>query len=292
MELIYRKMPPNYTLVQTSDWHIGPKNCYMTGIEKLVQRVKRTKDCFMAFAGDSVDAVIAGDKRYASCSMELDNPALSPHEQADIVIKVLKPIKKKIVAFGIGNHEFHHINTFSIGHYITEKLGCPYGAYNYKFIALDGKGEPVHRFYITHGNGNLPRGAKDPIQRIANRKAALKRKLDASGHTDCIYMGCGHSHQLLEVEPTIDQEVMLTDDGEGNLEHAYRQQVNQRSSYIAPEARYYGNSGSFLRLYSEPGSQSISYGEMKGYDPAEMGWIELTIKNHELVGVKRVLVGV
>ena len=70
----------------------------------------------------------------------------------------------------------------------------------------------------------------------------------------------------------------------------YRHHTDQAANYIPPEARWYGSSGSFLRLYSEPGSGGVGYGEVKGYPPAEMGWLELTIRNHQLVRVDRVVV--
>lgn len=288
MELIYREMPADYTLVQTSDWHLGPANCYRPGIEAMIDRIAGDANCYAVIAGDMTDAVIPSDKRYASCAMDMLTPLLTPHEQADEVIKLTRFIADQVVCIGIGNHEFHHTNTFDIGRYICDQLNVPYGAYSFKFVALHA-GRPAHRFYFTHGNGNLPRGAKDPIQRLANRKAALKRKLDQSGHSDCVYMGCGHNHQLLVVEPTIDTDVMLTDDGNGNLDQSYRQHADQTTNYIPSESRWYGCSGSFLRLYSEPGSGSISYGEMRGYDPAELGWLELTVRDYKLVDVKRVI---
>lgn len=280
-------MPKDYTLVQTSDWHLGPSNCHREAIFRMIERVALDPDCYIVGVGDLVDAVVPSDKRYAHCAMELDNPLLTPHEQAREVTGILEPVRDKVVAVGLGNHEYTTLNTFNICAYICDTLSLPYGAYNFKFIAI-GKTNPVHKMYFTHGAGQLPSGAKDPIQRMANRKAALKRKLDESKHADCIYLGCGHNHQLLTVEPTVEDELMLTDVN-GSLEQKYRYHEDQTADYIPPESRWYGSSGSFLKLYSEPGSGAVSYGEVKGYPPAEIGWLEIVVRDYQVVGVNKVI---
>jgi hypothetical protein len=141
---------------------------------------------------------------------------------------------------------------------------------------------------MTHGYGAMGSLAKDTIQRKANIAAALKRKLEATGHTDCIYMSRGHNHKLIVINPTISEEVMLVDDGE-NIQQVYRTHQDQTASYIPPEARWFGCSGSFLNLYSPPGSYSIPYGEVAGYGPVEHGYISVKVKKNSIVQVDEVV---
>ena len=173
--------------------------------------------------------------------------------------------------------------------YICDSLGLHYGAAAAK-VRVSINGELAHKFYFTHGRGSLPRGAKDPIQREANVKAALKSKLEGTGHADCIYMSCGHFHRLIKVDPTIGQEITLVDDGT-ELQQVKRYHLDQAAGYIPVEARFFGCSGSFLKLYSPPGSGAISYGEMAMYGPCELGWLEATIKGGRMVGLEKVLSG-
>jgi hypothetical protein len=288
MELITREMPLDYTMVLTSDWHMGPLNCHHEGVAVMVDKVARKRNYFMLTIGDLIDAILPNDKRYAHCSMAFDKTmALTPQAQADQVINYLRPIRKKVCAVGIGNHEFHHINTIDIAGYIADTLEIPYGSVSYKFTATH-KGAVQHKFFCTHGRGNLPKGAKDPIQREANRKAALKAKLDGTKHADCILLAMGHTHQLIVVEPTVHKELMLTDNG-AELRQQYRYHSAQNEPYIPPECRWYLNTGSFLKLYSPPGMRAISYGEMALYAPAEMGWIEVHVRGGEVASVEKVV---
>lgn len=287
MELISREMPKDYTMVDTSDWHLGALNCHKDAIEEMLGKIARKKNYYMMSKGDLIEAILPSDKRYACCSVDVKEGLLTPAQQADKIVSMCQPIKKKIVAFGLGNHEYHLLNTQDFGRYIAAQLGVPYGTAAYKFIATDKIGNVYHKFFATHGRRQLPKGAKDPIQREANRKAALRRMLEETGWGDCIYMSCGHTHQLLVVEPTTTSSLYLTDSG-GSIHQHFRVQGAQNRDYIPPDSRWYSNSGSFLKLYSPPGSQAIGYGEMAMFGPAEIGWIEIHVQGGQVVQVEKV----
>lgn len=290
MELIQRQMPRDYTLVDCSDFHYGSLNCHRDGIKEMVARVQSKKDCYLVNKGDSIEAILPNDKRYASCGIDVKDRLLTPAQQADAVINDFLPIKDRIVAWGFGNHEYKLLNTMDFGMYIAKGLDVPYGTYAFKFAAFDRRTQKLmHKMYFTHGHGGLGSNAKDDIQRMANRKASLKHKLSQSGHGDCIYMSCGHTHQLLVVEPTVEDKLFLTDDGHGIKQH-YHVKSEQNIPYIPPESRWYGCSGSFLKLYSKPGTYAISYGEVAGYAPSETGWLEINVQDGEVVNVDKVVV--
>ena len=289
MELIRRQMPMDYVLCDTSDYHRGSINHHRDGLLQLIDKVARKKNYFLTNKGDSIEAILPNDKRYATCNVEFKENLLTPADQAESLIKDFMPIRKKIVAWGHGNHEYKLINTQDFGRYIAAQLGVPYGCVSYKFIATDKAGKIMHKFFMTHGSGSLPKGAKDPIQRMANRKAQLRRMLENTGHADCVVKSMGHTHQLLVVEPTVTDQLYLTDDGTRVKQH-YNVRSAQDIDYIPPDSCWYVNTGSFLKLYTPPGSCAIGYGEIAMYGPAEMGWAEIHVQGGQVVHVEKVVV--
>lgn len=287
MELIYRDMPLDYEFYDTSDAHYGPLNCHREAFLEVIAQVKAKPDRYIWHKGDGVDCVTPGDKRYATVSADVRTGWRNPQDHADQFIKDVMPVRDRFITYMVGNHEYHLINTFDVAYHICTALGIPWGGVVCKFIPTH-KGKVLHKCLLWHGRGSLPKGAKDPIQREGNRKAALKNKLMALKHTDCIYNSMGHAHQLLIVEPTVDQEIMLTNTRSG-LKQQRRHHTNQTADYIPPEARYYGCSGSFLKLYSKPGQRAIGYGEIAGYEPAEIGCLKGYVQGGKLVHVEKVV---
>ena len=286
MELIYREMPLDYEFYDTSDQHYGPLNCHREAFLEVIGEVARKKNRYLWMKGDGTDCITPKDKRFATVSLDVRTGWRTPQDHADLLIKDCTPIKRRMLAYMIGNHEYDLINIFNVAQHVCQQLQVPFGGVMCKFVALY-RNEVKHKFFLWHGRGKLPRGAKDPIQREANRKAALKQRLIGLRHDDCIYQTVGHYHQLIVVEPTVDKEVMLTDD-RVSIKQQRRFRSPQDLDYIPPECRWYGCSGSFLKLYSPPGIGAIGYGEIAGYDPAEIGCLKGYVQGGELVKVEKV----
>jgi hypothetical protein len=290
MEIKIAELPENYRLYDVGDFHLGPITCHFDGVCALVEKIAQDDNGFVLLKGDLCDSITPDDKRYAHVSMDFKKLLLTPMEQAEKMVEILRPIKDKILTSVIGNHEYDHINTMNITKYICDSLGVHYGAAACK-VHLVINGKLSGKVFLTHGRGFLPSGAKDPIQREANVKAALKRKLENTGHADCIYMTCGHFHKLIEVAPTINKDIVLVDDGK-ELQQVHRCHTDQAASYIPPEARWYGCSGSMLRLYPPPGSGAIAYGEMAMYGPTELGWLEAVGNDSRMVRLEKHVAGI
>ena len=287
VELIYRVMPKDYKLIHASDLHLGPLCCFKAGIRDMVDYVKNTENTYLGFTGDAIDAVLPNDKRYAHATMSKNEWLMTPQQQADAVIRLFEPIKNKILFWMLGNHEYKIINTFDIAKYIADALGVPWGGAECKFIARHANNRPAHKFLFAHGNGSLTSNAKDPVQRKANMRAALKQKLINTGHTDCVYMGCGHFHRDVYVRPTVGDDVLLTDNNNEIVQEP-RYWADQTADYIPPECRWYACSPGFLKTFTPTGTYTISYSEMAMYGPTRLGWVELTVKNHKLVKVNQI----
>lgn len=290
MELIRREMPGNYQLIDCGDFHYGALNCAKDKLRSMVDYIASTSDCYVVIKGDAIEAILPNDKRYASCSIDWKDKLITPMEQADALVELFRPIRHKILVWLIGNHEYKLINTINMGKYITDKLGIPeiYGGVHCKFTALDHKGKCRHKFYFHHGSGKITSQAKDDIQALANMQAKLKLKLVESKHTDCIYMSMAHIHKALLVPPTVNSHIMLTDNGK-HVRQQHRHWTKQNAEYIPPECRWYTSSPSFLKCLSPMGSGALSYSEIAMYGPTELGWLRLTVENHELVDVEKVV---
>lgn len=286
MEIIKHKMPDNFTVCDMSDLHLGSPNCAEETIEEVVAKIHDTKDCYVIFKGDAIEAILPNDKRYLHSAVK--EGLQSPKEQSDRVVELFKPIRDRLLAWGLGNHELKLWNTMDFGKYMADQLGCQYGAYNFKIHFNNKRNELMFKTYHTHGMGGLHSNAKDEIQYEANRKAGLKHKLVKSGHADCIYMSRGHDHQLVVVEPTVNNKLYLTDDGEG-IHQKYHQACSQNGEVIPPDNRWYATTGSFRKLYSKSGTFAIDYGEVVGYSPSEIGYALMTVQDQKLISVEKVV---
>lgn len=287
MELIQaNNMPDDFTVVDCSDLHLGSPNCSEESIYEMVESISKDAATFLIFKGDAIEAILPNDKRYVHSAVK--NDLKSPKEQADRVIEMFTPIKDRILAWGTGNHELKLMNTMDFGRYIAESLGVPYGAYNFKIAFNDKDDKLMFKTYHTHGMGGLHSNAKDEIQYEANRKAGLKHKLAKSGHADCIYMSRGHDHQLIVVEPTVQNKLYLTDDGNGIHQH-YHQPSIQNASFIPPDSRWYATTGSFRKMYTKSGTYAIDYAEVVGYSPSEIGCVVVTVENKKIADVRKAI---
>lgn len=263
------------------DIHKGASNCHHELVDELIEEMAR--GLWLVNMGDNQDAITPDDKRYAHASMDIRNKLLTPQAQSDHIIGKFHPVRANIISWGEGNHEARLWNIASFGQYTAQALGCPYGGYDY-IVQFYYQGRRMFNFFIAHGNGRLPKGAKDPVQREANRAAHLKRKLEGTGFTDCIVMAMGHTHQLMIVPPTIDLSPNLAVTS-AKIKHVKRSLTNQKAKYISPERRWYVNTGSFLKLYSEPGSRVFSYAEMMMLEPADLGWAVVKIRDGRVAEV-------
>lgn len=285
-------MPNDYNLYQISDIHLGPACCFKRGVRNAVEMVKNDPKGYIVFTGDATDAIRPKDHRYAHSTMDREEWLMTPQQQADKVIQMFKPVKEKILTWMLGNHEYDAINTFDICRYICNGLGdIQWGGISCKLIAQHKKKTKkiMHKFYFHHGKGSLPAGAKDSIQRKANKLANMKMRLTNTCHTDCIYMGISHFHpdRFLIIEPTIDEELMMTD-RKGEIIEERRFTTKQNAKYIPPESRYYACSNGFLRTLGKPGSGVISYSEIAMYPPTRLGWLKLKVRDRNLIDVSGV----
>jgi hypothetical protein len=286
MKLLTQYVPKNWRLYVLGDLHAGTVMFHESAFVKAIGSIKRDPNARVILQGDMVEAIAVDDKRFQYDSH--DPEKATPRMQEEYLIKVLAPIKDKIVAILMGNHEYKLKNYTDITHNICNGIGIPErnGTYTCKvnFVNEDTQASQFKGFF-THGSRNISTSADDPVRQESNLKLSLKRLLkDKAG--DCLVMARGHSHKLILSEP--EKRLYLTDDGKDIEQHYTKSRDISGGGYIHPDHRYYICSGSFLKLYGPSGVSG--YAERAEYDPVELGYVKLSVRNNEIVKAEKVII--
>ena len=277
MKLITRQLPNDHNYFFFGDLHDGSILSSGKGWRALVNAMNSLYDgCLNNYGndgGDMFEAIMVDDKRY---SPENLTEAL-PLEQMENAVKLREPIKDKLITILTGNHERKLWRFGDLTQKVCEKLGVEYGTYTSKITINDSKGNLMYKIYDTHGRKGINSAADDPLRRQTNLELTLKRHLKFKAG-DCAVMIKHHVHKLLSCAPV--SELYLTDDGK-QVKQEYTG-WGQNEPYIHPDARWYGCAGSFLKLY---GKDISGYAEIAEYDPVELGWLVLKVRNKKIVGL-------
>lgn len=233
--------------------------------------------------GDAVEAITVDDKRFDPEILTRGGEKL-PLQQMMMAKKRREPIKDKLLIMHFGNHEFTLMSVGNITATICEDLGVNYGTFSSKMIVKDSRDNTMYRTYQTHGRKSINSTADDPKRRQTNLELTLKRHLKFKA-ADCVLQIKGHTHKLLVCKPA--SELYLYDDGE-KIKQAHTS-WGQNEEWIHPDARWYGNSGAFLKLF---GDGMSGYAERAEYDPIEMGWLIAIIRDKKIMELRRVPVNI
>ena len=285
MKLLTKKVPTSFNLFLFGDVHLGTILFNQEAFHKFLQTVSQPYEGvdprynFMIDHGDAIEAIAVDDKRYAAKLMT--NPQDTPYDQAKDYVQMLWPVRNKIICRLQGNHERKLDRIANFAKMISDDLGVPYGTYTAKITYVDHRGRLMFKSYHTHGRKSITSTADDPKRRRTNLELILKRHLKFKAG-DALIMSKGHSHKLLVCHPN--EELYLVDDGE---EISQRYTHSDRSSgYIHPDHRTYVSCGSFYNLFAIDES---GYGEVAEYDPLEIGYVVVLVRNRQIHEVRRVV---
>ncbi len=276
MHLSTKFVPSDCDIVLAGDTHEGTILQHRDGIEQMKDYLLSAPNRFMIHMGDEIEAIMVDDRRYDLETSERS----APLQQMDSVRAQFEPIKDRILSWLWGNHpqKLHRFGNLTLK--LCNELGIEYGTWTTKITFADDHG-PMFKGFFCHGfRGRLTSNAKDYDQQQANLKAALKRKLSAKAG-DVALMACGHTHLLMVVKPA--PKLYLTDDGNEVKQNYLTPGVNE--PYIEPDRRWYANTGSFLKLY---GDDVSGYGEVAGYDPVELGYCVVEVRDRKIQTVRKV----
>src|SRR5271157_2914722 len=113
------------------DLHKGSHSCDIKGFKQFIADPDSLTYYFLN--GDMWDAIYFTDKRFMSSGQDKTDKDAPIDEEIDEMADLLSPIKNRIIAIGIGNHETtilkkHHTN---MSKRLADKLGVPYMGWSY-----------------------------------------------------------------------------------------------------------------------------------------------------------------
>lgn len=287
MEVVCSELPKsgNTSIWIAGDFHYGALTCSRSSIRQMVTSIG--KDDVLLLLGDLIEAIEPSDKRWQTTSVAWQDKLYTPDEQAQAIVRDLAPLKGRIPVVLAGNHEWKLLNVVNFPEVIAKGLGSEYGGAAC-VVHFGWKNKPAFKIHIMHGGWTPNSNAKDVVQADANMRATLKMKLqDQIG--DAVAQFCGHGHRLLLQPPTAHRQLYITTTKTGKINQNYKVTPQQNAAYLHPDTRFFGMCGSFLKLYSPPGSKAIGYAEMFGYRPTEIGCLKATVKDGNLVDVQKMV---
>lgn len=276
MRLIPKQLPVNHNIFHFGDVHYGSTLSSPSGWNELVNLMHSEYDgCSNNYGvdgGDMIEAIMIDDPRYNED--KLKEPF--PQEQIEAAIEQREHIKGMLLTILIGNHERKLWRFGNLTKRACRSLGVEYGTNACKLSIVDKSGNLMYKIFEEHGSRNITSTADDPKRAKTNMELILKRQLRRKAG-DCAVMIKHHTHKLLVGEPVY--ELYMTDDGK-KVKQNYTS-WGENESYIHPDARWYGNAGSLLRLYGDNDSES-GYAEIFEYDPLPLGFLVLKVRNKKI----------
>lgn len=282
MQLFNHTIRPDTNLFLFGDDHEGVSSRYAKGWDKLIDMMNSPYDgCSHNIGvdhGDCIEAIMVGDKRYTDLKIRHDK-ILTQIENA---IKNRQHIKDKLVCILTGNHELKLWREGDVSGMICKGLGVRSGDWTSIITYTDKRGKPVFKHYCCHGTRTINSIAGPRLRKEAQLKVRLQDLLKDLA-SDCFLMSQGDVHRLIRVAPN---ESLILYSEDNHLKSGYtNQEVRQLGRYLHEEARWYCATGSFLRSRVQ---DSITYSEMRGYPPTQLGFMIARIRNYKLVGIDEI----
>lgn len=295
MQIIRKKVPYNFNLFLVGDQHIGTILSNTPGWIDMVHMVNSeidgVKTNYVVDHGDALEAIDTTDKRFDMMTIgrEDENGNIITDmrysqilRQAQQAVLDRQEIRKNLITILKGNHE-HKLLRYGgfIEDYICERLNVQYGTYSCVIEYVDRNDNLMFKHYAHHGFGTIRSIAHPYKRRLTNKKISLMQKFD-NKFGDCLLNSCGHTHQLLICEP--EPILYMSTDGK-KIKQRYTK-PSKVHGYIDPSHRWYVNTGSFLKTY---GMGVDGYGERKGYDPVELGFVIVKVRDRTIQSIEKVV---
>jgi len=280
MRILNWIVPQNYELILIGDNHEGNLLSYRKGYLECIQYALAEKNRFVLHMGDEMEAFWIDDPRYDPATLNKN-----PLAQQEQVIADLKPLAEagKLITILFGNHSHRlYPKVGDITESTCTKLGIEYGGFSCVVNFTDKKGIQFKGFF-THGRKLIRSIADDPVRNLANLQLQLKQHLKYK-MGDCLLMAKGHTHRLLICDPRT--QLYLTTDPDIHQRYTSNPPFG-KMGYIHPDHRWYCNTGSFLKTFGE---NITSYSELGEYDPVEMGYIIVSVKDRQIVDARKAVV--
>lgn len=280
-------VPDNANLYLPSDGHEGNAACYEKGIAKEVEIIRADKKGLYANLGDAIECITVNDKRYdPSVHGGRYNTLLA---QANRVAEMEAPVADKCLLRLLGNHEFkaHVAGVGRFDEHIAGKLaGNDKKKWNelpmtpgYSCICVLSH----MRIFLAHGWKVGKFSTSDPTMMRMHKQLKIK-KLLRNKAGNCELMAQGHGHEMIVLPPQSGLSLLEKD---GKVRQHYPTMVTDHDGYIAENSRWYAMTGSCLKTMDD---EVITYGEVGGYDPSELGMLMVAIRKGHVDHIEEIRV--
>lgn len=168
-----------------ADWHIGDSLCDLKSIIDLVENVRLDKNAFVILNGD-----LLNNATTESVS-DTYSETVPPMDQINMLVKVLEPIKDRILFADIGNHEWRTyrkdgidlmaVVMMQLG--LIDRYAVEGGLVFLRFGHETDHGRKVrYSLYCTHGSGG---GKKEggKVNRLADLASIVDADMYIHSHT-------------------------------------------------------------------------------------------------------------
>lgn len=216
-------------IILCGDWHLGHPACQRKSIEGVIDYVKNSDNTYMILMGDLIESA----SRHSIGSGWVDQK-MTPDDQIDTVIDLLKPIQPKILGAISGNHENRAWKElgFDITKRICRELNVPYWGLA-KLIKLRVK-DYNYIVYVFHGESKAT---------TAGGKMQACKKLSNTIEADLIAMA--HVHHL-----AVDSSPVF--------------RADLKDKIVEVRKKYYVLTGYFMDYWN-------TYAHAKAYEPGKTG---------------------
>lgn len=174
--------------------HIGHINSDTDKIKELLAQIVKDKNSYIILNGDLTENTIPSSASRQRGAMY--DQCMNPKEQVSEVVKLLSPVKSRILGVLEGNHSLRswYETNFSVEEQIANKLGVPYlgidGLFHLMIYSSTEKGYRTYKIHSTHGTG----GASGPggvINKVISQ---------ATRFQNCDIHVMGHFHQQVSTK--------------------------------------------------------------------------------------------
>jgi predicted phosphodiesterase len=235
------------------DLHYGAKTCDLKAFKAFIN--DRDDLTYFLINGDMWDAIYFDDPRFTPSGHDHTDDDDSIDIELQEMVDILTPVKDRIIAIGMGNHEYvvlkkHHTN---VSKRLANALGVKYMGYSYWIRLQISRGEGLVGtrsidFFVQHGFGGGTRTEGGSISKYAK-------------HADrflCDVYIAGHDHRLQYVK------------------YPSFALVGTKTARLISKSKIVLLGGSWKKTYAQ--GTAVSWEETKGFPAVEVGGATIKIK--------------
>jgi len=157
-EYTIRTRADKVAILPFGDVHYGHVDCDYEKVNKYIEWAKANKDVYLFLMGDLLETDIPIHLTTRGVMWNLDGDKYKPSDQFKDMVKLLRPLKKRIIGAVMGNHEkrIYNLTSISLTEELCNKLGIPFLHPNPVYVRIN-VGKQSYMFLVAHGSGSSQR---------------------------------------------------------------------------------------------------------------------------------------